>query len=143
VLLALCVFVALKMLLRVCVDDPRIFISRPHTLSTHRKQPSTYEVPVSTAVSDDASTLDTIVARGHLNCLVDTKRVFWSTAVPGEKNLHRGLAADICLAVAAFIFATPNPANYTNFITTRWMEVDGKLIKRNRELNLVVMRLVL
>jgi hypothetical protein len=63
--------------------------------------------------------LDRVLARGKLNCLVTPDRLFWSTRAPGEANLHRGLAADMCLAIAAFIFATPNPANRTNFVESR------------------------
>jgi general L-amino acid transport system substrate-binding protein len=72
------------------------------------------------------SVLDRIVQRGKLNCLVNSGSTFFAFRLPGETNLHRGLAADHCLAIAAFIFATPNPANYTHFISKR--ECDGQPI---------------
>jgi len=57
------------------------------------------------------STLDTVRARGHLQCGVNTGLAGFSQ--PDSKGVWRGIDADFCRAVAAAVFGDPSKVRYT------------------------------
>ena len=62
------------------------------------------------ALAQTKSTLDTIKARGNLNCGVSTGNPGFSN--PDDKGLWTGFDVDYCRALAAVIFNDPNKVSY-------------------------------
>jgi len=57
------------------------------------------------------STLDTVRARGYVQCGVNTGLAGFSQ--PDSKGVWRGIDADLCRAVAAAVFGDPDKVRYT------------------------------
>jgi general L-amino acid transport system substrate-binding protein len=57
------------------------------------------------------STLDTVRARGHVQCGVNTGLAGFSQ--PDSKGVWRGLDVDVCRAVASAVFGDPTRVRYT------------------------------
>lgn len=80
-----------------------------------------------------AATLDTVRARGHLKCGINTGLVGF--AAPDDKGVWRGFDVDFCRAVAAALFGDAGKVKYTNttgktrFTALRSGEID--VLSRN------------
>lgn len=80
-----------------------------------------------------AGTLDTVRARGHLKCGINTGVVGF--AAPDDKGVWRGFDVDFCRAVAAALFGDAGRVKYANltgktrFTALRSREID--LLSRN------------
>ena len=66
---------------------------------------------LSVTVASAATTLQTVKAKGHIQCGVTTGLAGFSA--PDDKGVYSGIDADVCYAVAAAVFGDKNKVKFT------------------------------